>query len=74
VYHVSNLRIAYRSGLRLRRTTATTDICELVLPPDRRPGLMKQVEAVEASETDLYSVDPLVGDYERTCNAPFISP
>ena len=74
VYHVSNIKISYRSGLRLRYTTANADICELVAQPKEEQRLWRQAEAFEAHHTDLPSLDPLVALYEQTCNAAFVSP
>jgi len=69
VYQLSNIKITYHSGRRVRHAASGTSVCVLVAPPADQQRLLLQEEHFTPYATDLSTVDPLVAQFE-TCDDP----
>jgi hypothetical protein len=65
VYHLSQITIRYRSGMRTRRVSAGTDVCLLAVQPADVARVSRQIAAFVPDVTGSESADRLVVKYEE---------
>jgi hypothetical protein len=66
VYRVSNIKIKYRSGVRVRRSDTHAFVCVLVAPPGQEARLRAQMHSFTGLNSS--SVDDLVTELEKCAN------